>query len=120
MDEELIKWSQLSGMSMDNAAALVNKLGFGIVPLDGDMSNLSEDNVVLMHRRDVKKLAALVEGLVSQPSAKPKVLRMTRGQEAYERRAGGESWRAIGGRALMAAKYYAKQNELPWPVGRAV
>lgn len=82
----------------------LDKLGFYLEARDGDRSNLSKENIVLLGPSD--------ELIIPDPRPK--------GQRYYELRCTGVRWRDIkkeyGETALFLAKSWALSHKKPWPV----
>jgi hypothetical protein len=95
--------------------------GFHIHHIDGDHSNDAFDNLVLieggdhfdLHGMDLRTFARRA----AQTGGRRKPENDLIGRTTYEWRAKGEPWRNLSGfRGRYAAKRYANEMGLPWPI----
>ena len=113
------------------------KAGFDIHHLDGDHDNNSSENLVLIEHRDHMRLHGMqgkgriqMRHVLAAKQAKRKEVFLEEGKRAYEAAlqvretatyASGiwtETGRisGVGGRALLRAALWAKENNLEWPL----
>ena len=131
---EIEEWAKASGLKTGAQLAMLEQMGFGLIFLNGDSSDTSEGNLVMMNRRDAVKLSALMvemnEMIRRRSSSTERVVEKVvekvvyvggplKGQSAYERRMAGEKWAEIGPGSIENARGYAKSRGLEWPLKTA-